>query len=474
MLRTIAPGIKRCHRPLALPFSCRVSTFANQDQVPKLPIPTLENLEKKYLKSLKPLLGKKEYEKSQAIVTEFLGKGAAAWLILDGFGAELQQRLIAYGKDKVNYWCEFVDHPDQPKEFLVKPPPKGVLTSFQIKRAAGLISNMLNFNDMLNKQTFPAEYIKTSPLCMNQYTKIFGTSRVPGKTCDTLVHQYPTTARHIIVIVRGIIYKVDVLGPDNARVTLDELERLLLACGKDSLESITRAEPVDLGVLTAGHRDNWYDAYTHLASLDPKNAENFATIHSALFAVCLDDVGVRANKDESHLRLFHNGDARNRWFDKSIQIIVSSSGRAGLNGEVGCEPAVDPDSADPALKLELPTRLEWKTDAYTNERLADARKVSRELIDDTESCLLQTDIYGSRYMKEVAKTSPDAYVQMALQLTYYRLAKKPTAVYESASTRLFRRGRTETGRSCSEETVAFCRAFDDDNVLVGCRRLIVV
>ena len=25
----------------------------------------------------------------------------------------------------VNYWCEFKDHPGQPKGNLIKPPPKG-------------------------------------------------------------------------------------------------------------------------------------------------------------------------------------------------------------------------------------------------------------------------------------------------------------------------------------------------------------
>ncbi len=187
---------------------------------------------------------------------------------------------------------------------------------------------------MITSETYPAEFIKKNPLCMNQFKKIFGTTRVPGKITDILVHQYPTTARHIIVLVRDLIYKVDVLGKDNSRVSIDELARLLLACGRDSLESTTKEKPVEIGLLTAGHRDNWFHAYAHLTGLDRNNKDNMKIIQSALFAVCLDDVGVRANTDESHLKIFHNGNAKNRWFDKSIQIIVSSSGRAGLNGEV--------------------------------------------------------------------------------------------------------------------------------------------
>jgi carnitine O-acetyltransferase len=105
-----------------------------------------------------------------------------------------------------------------------------------------------------------------------------------------------------------------------------------------------------------------------------------------------------------------------------------------------------------------------------NELIDTAQKTAVALINDTESCLLQTDIYGSRFMKEVAKTSPDAYVQLAMQLAYWRMYKEPTAVYESASIRLFKHGRTETGRSMSTESLEFIKAFDNDEVLYDTKR----
>ena len=51
---------------------------------------------------------------------------------------------------------------------------------------------------------------------------------------------------------------------------------------------------------------------------------------------------------------------------------------------------------------------------------------------------------------------------MALQLTYYRTYRKPCATYESASTRQFLHGRTETIRSCSKESLEFASTFDSD------------
>ena len=62
--------------------------------------------------------------------------------------------------------------------------------------------------------------------------------------------------------------------------------------------------------------------------------------------------------------------------------------------------------------------------------------------------------YGSNYIKK-AGFSPDAFVQMAIQLATYRLWGKPSATYEATQMRPFLHGRTETTRTVSEESVAF-------------------
>lgn len=68
--------------------------------------------------------------------------------------------------------------------------------------------------------------------------------------------------------------------------------------------------------------------------MSARNAENFEVIRNALFVLCLDDHSAPANLDKAHLQFFHNNGAKNRWFDKAIQLIVASNGRAGINGEV--------------------------------------------------------------------------------------------------------------------------------------------
>jgi carnitine O-acetyltransferase len=55
--------------------------------------------------------------------------------------------------------------------------------------------------------------------------------------------------------------------------------------------------------------------------------------------------------------------------------------------------------------------------------------------------------------------SPDAYVQMAIQLATYRLWGEQAGTYEATQVRRFLHGRTETTRSASLESAAFVHTF---------------
>ncbi|OAD56598.1 Carnitine O-palmitoyltransferase 1, liver isoform [Eufriesea mexicana] len=67
---------------------------------------------------------------------------------------------------------------------------------------------------------------------------------------------------------------------------------------------------------------------------------------------------------------------------------------------------------------------------------------------------------------KVNSMSPDAYIQMALQLAYFRDAGKFNLTYEASMTRLFREGRTETVRPCTIESTEWVKAMEskDTNI----------
>lgn len=66
--------------------------------------------------------------------------------------------------------------------------------------------------------------------------------------------------------------------------------------------------------------------------------------------------------------------------------------------------------------------------------------------------------YGSNYIKK-AGYSPDAYVQMAIQLAIYRLFEKQAGTYEATQMRPYLHGRTETTRGVSPESEAFVKCM---------------
>lgn len=57
----------------------------------------------------------------------------------------------------------------------------------------------------------------------------------------------------------------------------------------------------------------------------------------------------------------------------------------------------------------------------------------------------------------------DAFVQMVFQLAYYKLCGHPDSTYESANTKRFIAGRTETVRTVSNESLNFTKIWQDSS-----------
>lgn len=467
-----------------------LKTFDNQAQLPRLPIPVLEDTLKRYERSLLPLFPKTQVDEARCAISDFLKPG--------GVGVSLQNRLIDYEvKQKnswleeiwlnkayleyrepillnVNWWCEFRDHP----KGLVGAPNQGTASKFQLERSAGLISNLLNFNDALNKEQIKPEYSKGIPLCMNQYRQQFGTTRIPLVNCDRIDSSYPCLAHHIVVSYKNQLAKVPIYGPNGQRASISAIQRQLHRVVElvDQL-SLAQLQP-PVGVLTAEHRDVWARFRSRLEQ-EPANADVLSVIDRALIVLCLDDSSSSTCINESHLVMFRGFAGLNRWFDKAIQLIVTSNGRAGVNGEhtpadaaipgrifndvLQSEPAVDPEGFDVKLKLEEPALLSWKVDGATGEAIKAVKAKLPSFISTIQSTLLHYSNYGSTLIKQL-KVSPDAYVQMALQLAYFRQHGQVAPTYETASTRAFLHGRTETVRSCSVESTDFVKKFDSPEV----------
>ena len=84
--------------------------------------------------------------------------------------------------------------------------------------------------------------------------------------------------------------------------------------------------------------------------------------------------------------------------------------------------------------------------------------VATELVNDVDLHIYVNDSFGKGLIKK-CKLSPDSFIQMALQLAYFRDIGRHHLTYEASMTRLFKEGRTETVRACSIESTEFVKTM---------------
>jgi choline O-acetyltransferase len=188
------------------------------------------------------------------------------------------------------------------------------------------------------------------------------------------------------------------------------------------------------------------------------------------------------HRDETNLavQMIHGGgstyDSANRWFDKTIQLIVSGDGGLRLCYEHSHAEGIaviqlveklwqhadsQPASSEvPSASGHLPPpeRLEWVLEQRDFAKIEEAALDVDNLVKDLDFQVFRYTNYGKDFIKS-CKVSPDVYIQLALQLAYYRLYGKLTATYESASTRRYRLGRVDCIRSASPEALAWVAAM---------------
>jgi len=111
-------------------------------------------------------------------------------------------------------------------------------------------------------------------------------------------------------------------------------------------------------------------------------------------------------------------------------------------------------------------RLDFVLDAELEAVVADAKKELAAIIDDNiVTCLELPDFGGKTISQQCKGVSTDSFMQMSLALAFFRDQRGEMPVtYETASTRSFFHGRTETIRPQSLAMRQFLQCFDDSAV----------
>ncbi|WFD32028.1 carnitine O-acetyltransferase [Malassezia sp. CBS 17886] len=497
-------------------------TLSRQGELPKLPLPSLEDTCARYLKSLEALQTPEQHRDTKASVDHFLATD----------GPEMHAALEEYAKEHDSYIEEFWDDSylmandsvvlNLNPFFILEDEPDPERGS-QLRRATDLVLATLSFVHDLRHELLEPDTFRGKPLDMYQYERLFGMARVPSQHGCHLEHY--EQSRHIVVMRGGQFYWFEVLDDEDRQLLTDtSLTSVLKAIMRDADgRPREHAAQEALGVLSTERRRTWSRCRTELER-NAQNRQCLAVVDSALFVLCLDDI---APTDVSELtsnmlcgsyRLQDNvqtGTCLNRWYDK-LQIIVCANGTAGVNFEHsstdghtvlrfvadiytelvlrfahsinpatkslfkaktspyarGAKHAAPPQrrrvELDNVALRTMPKRLEWAWSASIQKNIRFAEMRLSDLICQNEIVVLEFKGYGKQFITAHG-FSPDAFVQMALQATYYALYGHAAPTYEPAMTKAFLRGRTETIRTVQPHTLRFIQTWTDPDASVAAK-----
>jgi carnitine O-acetyltransferase len=215
------------------------------------------------------------------------------------------------------------------------------------------------------------------PLDSTAFKYMFNACRIPRRFQDSYRIYDPSRYTHAIVARKGHFFAIDIVdkksgNPLPVTVLEDQLQQCI-----ELAAAIPPSRP-KLGILTTTNRDNWADARKELLDAGGKSMEKALEIlESGAVLVSLDDSSLTDKVECSEMFLTGrqlSGD--NRWFDKSIQLIVQNNGRAGCTNEHSMMDGM------PTVKL---------VDYITKTSYAEVKEKSK---DDAEHPYQVLDIFG--------------------------------------------------------------------------------
>ncbi|KAB7497317.1 Choline O-acetyltransferase [Armadillidium nasatum] len=395
--------------------------------VPKLPVPPLGHTLSWYLKHLKCVLKTEDFKEVEEIVQVF-GKP-------EGIGEKIQEELIKRHDRMDNWWWMEDMYLNVPLSLPVNSNPGMVFprqefssTKEMLAFAARLIAGSLDMKEKIDLNDLEVDRCSAreryQPLCMEQYGRVFTTYRKPAIPKDRQVSNAnaPKANQHIIVFLKNHIFRLDAVS-NGMRMSCNQIHSQLLEI-YNFVEEYEEADPPPIGIMTADNRRTWAQNRQILIG------EGIVVIQlvEQLLQNLQDDLMTEQKNDEG---------------EKSNTETSKDDDEEGKSSYAPFPP---------------PSHLEWRVTPVIMKRLQESAENVDRLVDDLDFRILRYIAYGRNFIKK-GKVSPDAFIQMSLQLAFFRTHGRLTSTYESASTRRFRLGRVDCIRSNTPEVLTWCEAM---------------
>ncbi len=437
-------------------------------------VPDLNTTCRKLIEWAQPLITEQEITKTREVVEQFLLPG--------GEGERLQNELLEWDNQQTqSNWSApvwrnlYLESRDSlvinSNVFYYLKSKRDEKACSQANIAAALISSVYDFIALIDKQVLTADMQKEMPLCMNQYKNLFSSIRIARPGTDEF--KVSSSRKHIVVMYHQRIYKLNIINGNGIVRSASAIEFDL-----NCIISVSE-KGQNLGLLTTMQRDAWAESRADLLQLSADNKKAMTVIEEAAFALCLDENNPKEISEISK-QLLH-GDGRDRFFDKSLQFIVFKNGKTGINFEhTGVDGSVMLrmvghiyDTIDKVCFDERDISVETKQGLFPNveemefdldetlkQTISTAADSFKQHTANTQTRVLNFTSFGKNQIKKFG-VSPDAFVQLALQLAEYKLYGKCYSAYEAVMTRTFLDGRIDVLYTVSPESTAFINNIRD-------------
>jgi carnitine O-acetyltransferase len=205
-----------------------------------------------------------------------------------------------------------------------------------IQRGAAMLFGAAEFRKLVCTGQLPAEKVgrNQTPICSTAYKYMFNACRIPRRDQDSYRIYDPCRNSHCIVARKGHFFAVELTDPESGDpLPVPVLESQLQKCIQLA-DDIPWSRP-KLGVMTTGNRDDWADTRETLLRIGGLVMEEaLEKLESGAILLSLDDEAPVSRQECGEIFLTGGlKSGENRWFDKSVQIMVANNGKTGIVGE---------------------------------------------------------------------------------------------------------------------------------------------
>ncbi|KAI0436308.1 polyketide synthase [Xylaria telfairii] len=464
---------------LSLPQTAGLSTGHIVSELPRIPLPPLEEILQLFEESRQAIDSAEErMETSRAVHT-----------FIEGPGPSLRQQLQNTKIEDIMNTYERQVYLERREPLPETGPftfthPVDAPTHTQAQRAAVLTIAALDFAERLANNELPPDTLHGQPLSTEGRGWLFYATRRPGLGVDHMERHKPNHT--VAVLRRGHVFRLTLPVADQS-LHLPAVHAAYDEIMKASDESVT---PVC--VLTADNRDSWALLRQELER-SPENAAALSCIDEAAFVICLDDESPTSS-GERYTQFLLNGKNRpfaNRWLDKTLQFIVTANGLSAETYEHTKLDGLDArtlhahisralvESADTAKPMPSPSHPftypvqehVWNPPSAVVERIGDVIDNCRTY-GPLDYQVVEIPDFGLSVLRS-SRSPPNATAHLTVLLAMYYVDGEIRPAWEKVSLGTFTGGRVEWVQTVSPSARAFVEAAaTDPTSRTRCRALL--